>query len=58
MDDIKSIEQESTVCKAQITQLEELVDAQDKGQDLTLTESLYIKHMATCFRGTIFLALT
>ena len=26
MDDIKSIEQESTVCKAQMTQLEELVD--------------------------------
>lgn len=58
MDDIKSIEQESTVCRAQITQLEELADAQTKGQELTLSEGLHVRCMAMCFTGILFLALT
>ena len=58
MDDLKYVAQESTVCRAQITQLEELADAQVKGQKLTLTQGLHVKCMAMYFTDAIFLALT
>lgn len=56
--DSKTIEQESAVCKAQITQLKELDNAWDKRQELTSVQPWHVRSMATCLAGTIIIALT